>query len=291
MPWLFLWISAYILGWFYFLNHFFILDYLDNTVLISTNFPLVSIIFVSLIVAYMVGSLQVLEIHFSKRFVFTRIVITLIYISALINHFRIQPYVELYWQNSIVVYVIILIASISLYGTTWKYRQYPKDNLELAHMIWYGIYATFFGIANLLIAINGARGLLGFIIIPENSLQYVAYTCNLIGMVAINIMVLPDDILFHTLYPIRIWQYQRLRTLGMKIHHDIKHKKNIFPISDSENDLDTQIHQTLISILDDYPYLDKDHDLRNQLWQIEQSSADFEELLWQILRIKQVDTT
>lgn len=285
MPWSFLWASAYILGWFYTLNHYFILDYLDNVILSSLNFPITGLVFVSLIVVYTVSSLHVLKDKFNTSFTTAKGIIGLIYVISALNHFREQDYMMLYWQNSITVYVIILVASFSLYSTSWKHPQYPADNLELAHTTWYSIFAMFFGIANLLIAINGVRGILGYIDTPEITLQYVAYACNLIGMFAINIMVLPDDILFRTIYPVRVWQCRRLRALSRHIRQHIKDKKYFIPHNDNEKLLDTRTHQILIDILDDYPYLEKDIPLRDRLWQIEQSTKNREELLWQILQI------
>lgn len=283
MPWLFLWLSAYNLGWVYFLNHYFVLDYLDLYVLSHVDYPIVSWIMVSLVFTYLISGLFVIG-KLNRIAIICVLCLVGIYIIALINLSRDHPYTTIYWRNTTYIYSAMFIASVSIASIVHKKRQYPRNNIELAHMLWYLTYALFFGTANGLMSINGMLGLNGYIDTPENTLQIIAYFCSMLSMLAMGVMVQPDDILYRTIYPIRLWQLHRLQRLRNAIHLKVKTKTEMSKVITTGN-LDTRIHDAVVTILDYYPYLDDDNALRNCPSDIEASAINLEDIVQKMIRI------
>ncbi|MEM9954336.1 MAG: hypothetical protein AAF846_22185 [Chloroflexota bacterium] len=287
MPWMYLWLNAYIIGLYYMLSHYFILVQLESIIHPVVEFPIVSFVANILMFLHLFSSLIVIQREISINFTTTYILLIVLFCLILANHLLSNSNVDLYRRNSMIIFTSMIVAGGNLFSSLLRHNILPRNQIELAHVMWYLLCAFCISLGHGLIALNSIEGLLRFTQVVETPLQTVGYALNMVSMFALVIMVQPDDILFRTLYPIRLWQLHRLQRLQRFIQRNIHPMEFIRNNQEEQtNQLDARIHATVVAILDYYPYLEVTDPLRRKLWQIEQNAYDLEDMLWHIIRIQ-----
>lgn len=283
MPWSFLWMSAYLLGWLFMFSHSDIVARFDHVLLSNIDFPLGHFLHLTFVFVYIASSLVVITDRSTLNFRRSIDLLTLTYLIGYGLHFITNDYLMLGWQVAIVNYTFMVIGYVCANIDYRRRHRFPSNSLEIAHGIWYALFSTCFGVGYFGLAVNGFLGLSGVFGGYQPSLTSFAYASIVFGIIFLIIMVQPDERLMRTLYPVRFWQYQRLQRLKVYILSHLDPERQPLAIEDIYLDLDGHIHETIITILDYYLFLDDDDDCKQHLWEIESRNLSLDEMSWQML--------
>lgn len=287
MPWVYLWLSAYNMGWCYTLSHFFILQDIDQIIVSFIYFPLVSLIFASLYFVQEISFLWLIKSRLTVPLKLTFAVLTALYLSVVIIHFSEISYQTLYRINIILIFISTIGAGACLLHTFLKQVDIPILYIGIAHLIWYGIFTCLSALATAIFAFNALLGLMGYVAEIETPLQVTAYMVNVVAIFSMMILTGPDTLIYRSIYPFRRWQYYKLLKAKQYILANLEIKTLGLPqeLELSQN-LDLQVDQTLITILDYYLYLPEDNPLIKQLTNIENTQTQSEGLIFAITSLK-----
>jgi len=96
-----------------------------------------------------------------------------------------------------------------------------------------------------------------------------------------------DTVLYRSIYPYRLWQHYKIRKLkGFILTHIEIEPITALSQAVKTTSLEIAIHETLITILDYYPYLQDNDDLLQSIRKIEATSQDPEAMLFKLTRLK-----
>lgn len=287
MPWVYLWFSAYNIGWCYTLLHFFVLSELDQITISFIQFPLVSLIFASLYFFQEISFLWLIKRRVTLAISVTISVLAILYLSIVIIHFLDFPYETLYRVNVLLIYMSTIVAGTCLLHTFLKQVSMPRQYIRIAHLIWYGIFSCLSACATAILGLNALLGLLGYVTDIETPLQMIAYSINAVAMLAMMVLTGPDTLIYKSIYPYRRWQYYRLLKIKQYILANLEIETLALPQElELSQSLDTQLDQTIITILDYYLYLPEDTPLLKQLMTIENSQAESDAIIFAITGLK-----
>ncbi|MEO1288304.1 MAG: hypothetical protein AAFV93_11090 [Chloroflexota bacterium] len=280
MPWRYLWISTYLLGWIFLLSHHTIVSFIDLTVLVNPSFPIMQFIHTTVVFLYIAISLYVINDTSSYNFRLSFIGIIIIYALGISLQLNTTSYQSLGWQLDVLNYSLLIIGSINGATVYWKQYRLPTNSIEIAHALWYLLFVTFLGIGYLIFSINALLGLTEFFGGFKPELQRIAYTLVAWSIIFLMIMVQPDDVLIHTIYPLRQWQYQRLKKLKRYILSHLNEKRQPLAFQDEHLNLDGRIYETMVTILDYYLFLEEEDIYRHQLTNIEAQRLPSDDMTW-----------
>lgn len=287
MPWMYLWLAGYNVAWCYTLNHFWVLERLESSIFSFTQFPIASLLFVSVYLIQLTSFLWMVQRAFTQLLRVVFLVLVTIYAIAVGAHLTQLPYVTLYRIDIILIYISTLMGGFTLLYILRKQIRFPASHIEFAHLCWFSMFCILSSIGLGLITLNAVAGLPDNLTVVETPLQAIGYSLNALAMASLMILTGPDTWLYRSIYPYRLWQYHKLLQMKDFILHHIE----IDPIithSSSEKPLNIEIaiHETMVTVLDYYPYLLGNDVLRNNLATIEANSQDLETMLFKITRLR-----
>lgn len=286
MPWLYLWAAAYNTGWCYTLSHFFVLERLEVTLFGFSRFPLASLICASLYFLQNVSFLWVVKRHFTKLLILTLVILGMMYGVVLVAHISPLAYTTRYRYDVILIFISSSIAGLTLFFTLRKEIRFPSTHIGFAHIFWLTIFWLLSAIGLALIALNAVLGLAGDKVAVETPLQGIGYMCNALAMATMMIVTGHDTLLYRSIYPFRLWQYHKLLKLKDFILQHLEIEPIIAPDTANTVSIEIAVHETLIAILDYYPYLLNNEALQLNLRTIEANAHDLESMLFKITRLK-----
>ncbi|MEO1643567.1 MAG: hypothetical protein AAFR67_00155 [Chloroflexota bacterium] len=278
MPWSFLWMSAYLLGWLFMFSHVEIVSRVD--LLVGIDFSLGHFIHLTLVYVYIASSLFVITDRRTLTFKLSIGLLTLTYLIGYSLLFITTDYLTLGWRIAIINYALMLIGHVCANIDYRRRHRFLSNSLEIAHGIWYVLFSTCLGMGYFVLAVNSLLGLSGM---NQPVLASFAYALIAWGFLFLIVMVQPDERLMRTLYPVRYWQHRRLQQLKAYILSHLDPERQPLAIEDMCLDLDGRIQETLITILDYYLFLDKDDACRQALWVIESRKLSLDEMSWEML--------
>ncbi len=217
----------------------------------------------------------------------TLMILGILYGIIFVIHLRGLSYTNLYQYNVILIFIGCSLAGITLSLMLRKSVQFPTSHIEFAHLCWLTIFWLLASISLSLIALNAVLGLIHNEVVIETPLQQIGYLLNALAMACMMIVTGPDTLLYRSVYPYRLWQYHKLLRLKDFIlqHIEIEPITIVTDITGSTG-IEVMIHDTLVTILDYYPYILDYESFRLALEQIEGNTQDMETMLFKMTRLK-----
>jgi len=281
-PWNMMALALYLLGMCFTLNHYAILLHLEQGLFPHSELPLVSLSRTLIFLGLNVGFL--LSIQSKWRFGLIEIILAMIAVIAIRLHLTfLGDYEHLYWQTSLLIVLALLavgVQAMRVFVAAVHERSAELSDIQWAHV---GAFGTFYALSLLswmLLGWAAGDGLMNHRAVGDSPMQMAVYGVNVLALVVLVILSLPDHWLYRFTYPLRVRRFYRLCRLVRFIdqHNTITPVYPAMPVRIRY--IDMALYQNLIYILDNYPFLNEAaSDVRAQIRQIETSHLDPEALV------------
>ncbi|MCB9460143.1 MAG: hypothetical protein H6670_10885 [Anaerolineaceae bacterium] len=284
-PWLMLWLSAYLTGFGYLFNSYYVLQRLDTIVLPQWNVPFAMIARTSLY--FFVAALYTISLKKLLHVTLVRITFVSLLLAEALNLslmiiLQNTPYSTIYWCSHLIIFFGNIPAFVVL-GTAGGNTQMMSD-IALAHHFWQSLLQFFLFacvIFNVLAAIYGLSLQASNV---YSIWQILAYGCSSISILCLAIVTAPDTWLYKTLYPVHVIRYRKLHHLCLLIARELEIVEPNF--TTKEGDIHVRIHAAVIYVLDNLPFLNNESLLKKQITSKMQGHEDLQQIIVNLSKSK-----
>ncbi|MCA9886137.1 MAG: hypothetical protein KC708_24360 [Anaerolineae bacterium] len=283
-PWLMLWLSAYLTGFGYLFNSYYVLQRLDTIALPQSDAPLAMIVRTSLY--FFVAAIYTISLKKLLHVTLVRITFVSLLLAEALNlslmiTLQNAPYSTIYWCSHLIIFFGNIPAFVVL-GTAGGNTQ--MNDIALAHHFWQSLLQFFLFAC---VIFNVIAAIYGLSLQASNIYsvwQILAYGCSFLSILCLAIVTAPDTWLYKTLYPLHVIRFRRLQHLCLLIARDMEVVEPNFTIE--EDDIHVRTHAAVVYMLDNLPFLKDDSHLKEQLSSAIERNQDLQQIIVHLSSIK-----